>query len=71
MSIFEKLKIKRASSKEHRVKEMSEYAYQITEYQGQLWFTFNGILFCPCKMMDGAPIEALQEMRRLYVERNK
>ena len=44
--------------------------YQIQEYDGRLWLTFSGALVCPTDMFKNAPIDSLNEIRNLYVERN-
>lgn len=50
--------------------------FQITEYDGQLWFTHNGCLFCPCNMLVGSEtqfdyVTFITKIREMYVERNK
>lgn len=44
--------------------------YQIEEFDGQLWLTYNGALICPTDMFVSPPLPALSEIRQLYVERN-
>ena len=44
--------------------------FQVEEYKGKLWLTFNGSLVCPMEMFKTETIEALTEIRKLYVERN-
>ena len=61
----------RENSRHSALVERAEDIFQVTEYKGEFWFLFNRCLICPCSMMKDAPIDALQEMRRLYVERNK
>lgn len=42
--------------------------FQIMEYSGKLWFTYNGFPFCPCDMMKDEPLVALEELRSTYVK---
>lgn len=43
--------------------------YQLKEYDGQLWLTYQGGLVCPCSMLSVDPVEAVNKMRELYIER--
>lgn len=47
--------------------EKSRDMYQVKEFDGALWLTFNGQYVCPCSMLKGEAIESLSEMRSLYV----
>ena len=44
--------------------------YQIEEFDGNIWLTYNGALVCPTDMFNDTPLAALSEIRQLYVERN-
>lgn len=66
MSIFEKLGLYNS----RKVEQEAEETYQIKEYGGELWLTFNGCLVCPCSMLNQEPVEAIKRMRELYVKRN-
>ena len=50
------------------IKEHAEDIFQIMEYSGKLWFTYNGFPFCPCDMMKDEPLVALEELRSTYVK---
>lgn len=52
-----------------RAVRMSEEMYQVREYDGELWFTFNSNLVCPVSMLKDDAIAALERMRNAYVER--
>ena len=56
---------------ENLIKQAKEI-YQIEEFNDELWLTYNGALICPTDMLypDDDSVKALQEIRRLYVERN-
>ena len=49
--------------------------FEIEEYDGQLWFTCNGVLFCPCSFFgddeDTSAVDMLIKIRNLYIERRK
>ena len=42
--------------------------FQIREHNGEIWLTHCGSLVCPCSMLNVEPVEALREMRGLYVQ---
>lgn len=44
--------------------------YQIEEFDGKLWLTYNGALICPTDMFSVEALKALAEIRELYVKRN-
>lgn len=48
----------------------AQNAYQVSEFHGQLWLTYNGVLICPTDMFSDEPLKALSKIRDLYVERN-
>lgn len=56
--------------KEKRVRETASHLFQLTEYDGSIWLTYNGCLVCPCSMLKDAPVNALQQMRDCYINRN-
>ena len=64
---WETFKASRKSNAEKYVKECAKRTFQITEYNGRFWFTYNGSRFCPCDMMKEEPIDALSELRSLYI----
>lgn len=75
MSISEMIqnwKEKREERKRIDVKERARELFQIREYNGQLWFTYNGSLFCPCSLMGDVEngVNILEKIRNLYIERN-
>jgi len=54
---------------ENKINE-SKRIYQIEEFEGRFWLTFNGALICPTDLFIAEPLAALDEIRKLYVERN-
>ncbi len=72
-NLIKRLSEKRNSLRKDNVARRAEELYQIREYNHNLWFTYNGALFCPCNMVgeekDYVPF--LLSLRELYVERNK
>lgn len=63
-------KDKRDESHKKNILNRAEQIFQVTEYKHELWFTHNGVLFCPCKMINGEPTDVLFELRTLYYSRN-
>jgi len=57
------------NSTDNKINE-SKAIYQIEEFNGELWLTYNGALICPTEMFVLEPLEALNEIRKLYVKRN-
>lgn len=74
MNAFKKItdsfKNKRNELHEKDIRKRVELMFQVTEYHHELWFTHNGMLFCPCKMISGEPTDVLLELRALYYARN-
>ena len=52
-----------------RIKKRAIEIFQITEYNGKLWFTYDNFLYCPCSMIGNEPINALSMLREQYIER--
>lgn len=67
---FSDYKEKNQKYKKNILVEKSGEIYQVKEFEGKLWFTFNGQCVCPCEMLKGEPIEMLKEMREFFVARN-
>lgn len=67
-SFWKRLSTQRKEHGKDAIKKRSVDLYQITEYYGKLWFTFNGLPFCPCDMMKDEPLDALEKLRNGYVE---
>ena len=58
-----------ARPKEECVKEANAI-YQVREYEGEIWLTFNGEIVCPMGMFKEETIAALEMIREMYVRRN-
>lgn len=58
------------SKSKGKVEEDSKYVYQIQEFDGKIWFTFNGALICPTELFKDEALSTLEVIRKLYVERN-
>jgi hypothetical protein len=67
-----KLYTERMKEKRHqRLVRRSEELFQIREYKGKVWFTYNGELICPTSILfNSATMTSLQQIRELYVQRN-
>ena len=69
MSIFEKFRKNKKVKDKEDVTSFSLSLYQLKEHGGEIWLTYDGHLVCPCTMLNVSPVEAVQKMRELYVER--
>lgn len=78
--LYDKSHKKRIEAHNKRVQEAASHIYQITEYENQLWFTYNGSLFAPCSIVVGDNngefsstecVALLNTIRDLYVQRHK
>ena len=66
------LKIRREKKRESVLASLvmqSNELFQIEEYAGELWLTFDARLIMPCTMLNETPIDALRKMRACYVAR--
>lgn len=58
------------SKSSEKLEQEAKVIYQIKEFDGEIWLTFNGALVCPCVLLMNEPVEALNTIRKLYVKRN-
>ena len=70
MSIFDVLWKESPDTRKSEAEEKAKELYQVQEYQGEIWLTFDGRLVCPASMLKDSPVDALKTMRALYIERN-
>lgn len=70
MSIIERYRRNKAERTHLETVERASTLYQVQEYGGELWLTFDSCLICPCAMLKDLPVEAVTKMRTLYIERN-
>lgn len=49
--------------------ETASMKFQIMEHDGEVWFTFNNALVCPCSMFNLSAVDAVKKMRELYLKR--
>lgn len=75
-NIFKDFKKSSDDRSKKKAEQHAKYLYQIEEYEGQLWFTCNGTLFCPCSLAcgddntEGKRVAMLNMIRELYVHRS-
>ena len=78
--LYDKSHEKRIKVHNKKVEDEASHIYQITEYENQLWFTYNGSLFAPCSIIVGNNdgefsssecVGMLNVIRELYVKRHK
>ena len=67
MKIIKRLLAKRRADRHGEIVHMACELFQIAEYCGQLWLTYNGNKVCPCIMLNDSPVEAVTKMRELYI----
>lgn len=70
MGIIDRYKRKKAERRSSEVSDRALTLYQVCEHGGELWLTYNDSLVCPCRMLGPEPVEALNEIRELYIKRN-
>lgn len=74
-TFFENLRKKRIERRNRRIEQVARIMFEIEEYDGQLWFTCNDVLFCPCSLLSGdkdeSAVDMLITIRNLYIERRK
>ena len=56
-------------SNKKKVIEKAYSLFQIIEYKGEVWFTYDGNLVCPCSMFKEEATKAVFLMREWYVAR--
>lgn len=70
-NFIEQQRLKQKERKEKEVEKRAEEIYQVTEYDGELWFTYNGHLFCPCGLLSCSDVvDEVEKIRELYIKRN-
>ena len=55
----------------HQREKVAPEVYQLKEFEGQLWLTYSGALVCPCSMLAVEPVDAVNQMRDLYIKRER
>ena len=71
MNIFKKMQSAYNQNTHKRTEQDAAELFQVKEYGGELWFTFNGALVLPCAMLKGEAVEVLKQIRELYVKRQE
>lgn len=69
MNMIEKYFGQTEEKKKAEAAETAAELYQVREYKGELWVTYNACLVCPSSMLKDDPVEAVRKMRELYVDR--
>ena len=67
--IFCEYKKTKEQKRIERIEKRADEIFQITEYDGRLWFTYETFLYCPCSMMSDDAIGALVALRKNYIDR--
>lgn len=67
-AFIEELKKKRIANQHAREQELARELFQICEHDKCLWITYSGERVMPCSMLKDAPIDALYQMREMYLK---
>jgi hypothetical protein len=70
MNIIEKYFGQTEEEKKAEVAETAASLYQVCEFRGELWLTYNGDLVCPSSMLKDDVVKAVEKIRLLYIDRN-
>lgn len=68
INIIRAWRLKRKSSQLHRVIRVAHERYQLCEYKGELWLTFDGARVMPESMMYKSALETVAELRQRFIE---
>lgn len=71
MILFERYKKSKAAKTHKENKENAECLFQVREFHGELWLTYNDNLVCPFAMLKDEPVDAINKMRGLYIQRKE
>ena len=69
MGILERYRSNKKVSDHEEVVKHSNNLYQLKENGGNIWITYDGNLVCPSEMLNVQPVEAVQKMREMFIER--
>ena len=56
-------------NKHEAIKERANEIFQLCEYDGEMWLTFNGNLILPTSCLKDDPLATLAHIRELFVKR--
>lgn len=68
--IIDDYKSEAKERKKVATQNISHEIFQVVEYYGEFWITYNGQLFCPCSLFKTEPIETIARIRYEYMKRN-
>jgi len=69
MGIFKNYKENKRDKRKADVVKHSKDLYQLQEYNGEVWMTYDGHLVCPTTMLVDEAVVAIEKMRDMYIER--
>lgn len=69
MNIISNLKEKISKSRKNNAIKSSKLIFQVTEYNGDLWFVYCGNLVCPCNLFKDDYSNVLRKMRDSFIKR--
>ena len=73
-NFLENWRKRREESRRKRLEQRASEIFQVEEIENQLWFTCNGIGFCPCSLISECDkqseiIAFLATIRKLYTDK--
>lgn len=75
MNIFKELKrkykLRRERFRNKYVSECAQRIYQITEYNGEIWLTFNNQKVLPLSFLKNDDVTVLIQLRELYFKNHR
>ena len=55
--------------KERLTRNRASYIFQLSEYNNEIWLTYNTSLICPMSMFNGNMMEVINKIRGEYITR--
>ena len=65
---IENRKLKKQENRKMELVEEANSIYQITEYNKEIWITFNGVRCVPASYLSDEPLKVIEGLRKLYIE---
>lgn len=65
---LEERKLKKQEDSRRELVDEANSTYQLTEYSGEIWLTFNGARCVPASYLSDEPLKAIDGLRKLYIK---
>ena len=66
-NIFKSVRSKLTAIHERNIRERAEMLYQVSEHNGELWLTYNGVPVVPSHMLTNDILDTLRTLRISYI----